>query len=307
MSSHLDLNLLVVFDAVMTERNLRLAGERLNRSQPAVSQAIARLRDITGDRLFERIPTGIAPTPRAEILWAEVRDPLSQLTRTMTASDFDPVRITGEIVLGLSDDIRIMFGANIAAALVEKAPNATVRLLGANHTSVWEDLGKGIYDLAITVSGQAPPGFASRILHQDQFVLLHRADRTPPKTAAAYAKCHQLALVFSEEQPAYADEALEAEGQRRSVVVRTSRFDSLAPMVKRLDAVVALPALFANHLTRDVELKASPLPVQFPPAIAKLCWNQRTRNDQQNIWVREVVFDTASKEISHSAHHAQLP
>jgi len=298
MSAQLDLNLLVVFDAVMTERNLRLAGERLNRSQPAVSQAIARLRDITGDRLFERIPTGIAPTPRAEILWSEVRDPLSQLTHTMTASDFDPVRITGEIVLGLSDDIQIMFGADIAAALVEGAPNATVRLLGANHTSVWDELGKGIYDLAITVAGQAPPGFASRILHQDQFVLLHRADSAPPKTAEAYAKCQQLALVFSEEQPAYADEALEAEGQQRTVLVRTSRFDSLAPMVKRLDAVVALPLLFANYLSDDEELKASPLPIQFPPAITKLCWNQRTRNDQQSIWVRDLVFETLNQEIA---------
>ena len=300
MSNQIDLNLLVVFDAVMTERNLREAGEKLNKSQPAVSQAVARLRDLTGDRLFDRIPTGISPTPRAEVLWAEMRDPLAQLQQTLSTSKFDPANITGEIVFGLSDDNRILHWPRIAQAIVAQSPHATLRLLETNHTSVWTQLRNGIFDVALTVAGQPPAGMGARIISQDDFVLLHRKDRKAPKTAKAYANCSQLALVFDEEQPAYADEALEAAGESRKVVVRTARFDALPPMVDELDAVVALPRSIAAWFATKYELSTSPLPVQFPPAIQKICWNQKTRNDPQNIWLRGLISDVLKEAHSMS-------
>ena len=79
----IDLNLLVVFDAVMAERNLRRAAERLGRTQPAVSQSVARLRDIFADRLFEKVPDGVRPTPRAEAIWSELRAPLHTIRRIL--------------------------------------------------------------------------------------------------------------------------------------------------------------------------------------------------------------------------------
>lgn len=291
MGNQIDLNLLVVFDAVMTERNLREAGEKLNKSQPAVSQAVARLRDLTGDRLFDRIPTGIAPTPRAEVLWAEVRDPLSQLRQTLHTSQFDPAKIRGEIVFGLSDDIRILHWPRLAEAIIAQASNVTLRMLGTNHTSVWTQLRKGTFDVGLTVAGQPPAGFGARILNQEDFLLLHRKDRKAPKTPKEYANCRQLALVFDEEQPAYADEALEAAGESRHVVVRTARFDALPPMVEELDAVVALPRAIATWFAKEHDLSASSLPVQFPSAIQKMCWNQKTRNDPQNTWLRGLISD----------------
>lgn len=298
MSNQIDLNLLVVFDAVMTERNLREAGEKLNKSQPAVSQAVARLRDLTGDRLFDRIPTGISPTPRAEVLWAEVRDPLAQLRQTVSTTKFDPANITGEIVLGLSDDIRILYSQHLAKAIVAQAPDVTIRMLGTNHTSVWTQLRNGTFDVALTVAGQPPAGFGARILSQDDFVLLHRKDRKAPKTVKEYAACRQLALVFDEEQPAYADEALEAAGEARHVVVRTARFDALPPLVAELDAVVALPRAIATWFAETYGLDTSPLPLPFPPAIKKICWNQKTRNDPQNTWLRGLVSDVLTEAHS---------
>ena len=296
MSNHIDLNLLVVFDAVMTERNLRAAGERLNRSQPAISQAVGRLRDLTGDRLFDRTPTGVSPTPRAEVLWAEVRDPLAQLRQTLSTSKFDPAKITGEIVFGLSDDICILHWPRLAKEILGRAPEATLRVLGTNHTSVWDDLRKGTFDVGLTVAGQAPAGMGARIMYQDEFVLLHHPDRKAPTTAKDYGECPQLALVFGEEQPAYADEALEAAGQSRQVIVRTTRFDALPPMVQELDAVVALPRAIASWFAKTHDLATSPLPVPFPPAIQKLCWNQKTRNDPQNQWLRNLVLDVLTTE-----------
>ena len=291
----IDLNLLIVFDTVMAERNLRKAGERLGRSQPAVSQAIARLRDVTGDRLFDRSPTGIVPTPRAERLWIDMRDPLAALREVVGATAFDPGEAVGEVTVGLSDDARILHWPSIASAILERAPRLTLRALSVNHTSVWADLTAGRVDLALTVAGQPPPGLGARIVRQDEFMLLHRADSAPLETAQDYAARRHLALVFSAEQPAYADEALEAAGETRAVAVRVDRFDALPSLVRSLDAVVALPSAIAVHFANQSDLAVAELPVPFPPAITKLCWNQKRRNDALNAWLREQVFEACGK------------
>ena len=294
MTMALDLNLLLVFDAVMAERNLRRAGERLNRSQPAVSQAVARLRDLTGDRLFDRAPTGIVPTARAERLWAETRDPLARLRAAMDRTAFDPARAAGEVTVGLSDDVRILAWPDIAQRVLDQAPRLTLRAVSVNHTSVWADLTSGDVDLALTVAGQPPPGLGARIVHQDDFVLLHRTDAAPPRDPADYAARRHLALVFAREQPAYADEALDAAGHARRVAVRTDRFDALPDLVARLDAVVALPRAIARRFAERPDLTTAAPPVPFPPAILKLCWNQKRRNDAQNTWLRDQIHAAAS-------------
>ncbi|MEM8799504.1 MAG: LysR substrate-binding domain-containing protein [Pseudomonadota bacterium] len=297
MIRDIDLNLLTVFDAVMAERNLRKAGERLGRSQPSVSQAVARLRDLTGDQLFERAPSGITPTARAEVLWSEIRDPLAELRKALLPSHFDPSEVVGETVFGLSDDARILFWPELARTLLQKAPGSSLRSVDTNHSSVWRDLDQGVMDLALTVAGQPPPGFGARILHQDEFVLLISPGAAPPQTPSDYAGLRHLALVFSEEQPAYADEALQALDMQRRVVARSSRFDTLPQLVRELDAVVALPRLIAGYFAAHHDVALCPLPVPFPPAILKLCWHEKKRNNTHHKWLREVAVRHVRDQI----------
>jgi len=293
----IDLNLLIVFDAVMSERNLRKAGERLGRSQPSVSQSVARLRDITRDQLFDKVPTGVLPTVRAEVLWAEIRDPLATLRAALVQQEFDPSAMIGELVIGLSDDVRILLWPELAMQILQQAPNVTLRVLDTNHLRVWDDLRSGRIDIALTVANQPPPGLGARIVHHEDFVLLHNPEQAAPQTAETYAQLRHLALVFGDEQPAYADEALGAEGMDRRVVARVSRFDALPDMVKNLDAVVALPNLIANHFATQAGLTCSPLPIAFPPAILKLCWNERSRNDPRMAWLRECALECITHQI----------
>ncbi len=148
------------------------------------------------------------------------------------------------------------------------------------------------------MAGQPPPGFGARILRQDDFVLLHRPDTAPPKTPEDYAARRHLAIVFSNEQPAYADEALGALGMERRVVARVSRFDALPDLVGAIDAVVALPRLIATHFAERHRLALSDLPVAFPPAILKLCWHEKNRNDPKHMWLRNLIIDTTSGHLS---------
>ncbi|MEM7663280.1 MAG: LysR family transcriptional regulator [Pseudomonadota bacterium] len=295
---HVDLNLLITFDAVMTERNLRKAGERLGRSQPSISQSVARLRDITGDHLFERTSSGVLPTARAEILWNDMRDPLAELQKALIPSEFNPAEQSGELTFGLSDDVRILFWPNLAKSIIDQAHRVTLRAIDCSHLTVWDDLASGRIDLALTVAGQPPPRFAARVLHQDEFVLLLNNDATPPKTATEYASLRHLALVFADERAAYADEALGAEGKTRHVVARVSRFDALPELVNRLDAVVALPRFIASHFAKQYGLKVAPTPVPFPPAILKLCWHEKNRNNDQHKWLRELSLETVIRSLT---------
>jgi len=293
----IDLNLLIVFDAVMSERNLRKAGEKLGRSQPSISQSIARLRDVTRDQLFKKTPIGVEPTDRAEVLWAEIRDPLAKLRTALVPTQFEPLKMVGELVVGLSDDVRILLWPALAKQILDEAPNVTLRALDTNHLRVWDDLRDGRLDVALTVASQPPPGLGARIVHQDEFVLLHKANLDPPTTARAYADLRHFALVFGDEQPAYADEALGAEGIDRRVIARVSRFDALPEMVRELDGVVALPNILARHFAARYGLACSPLPVPFPPAILKLCWNEKSRNDPRLSWLRDCVLTCATHQI----------
>jgi len=296
MSRNLDLNLLLVFDAVMSERNLRKAGEKLGRSQPSISQAVARLRDLTGDQLFDRSTTGVIPTARAEILWTEIRDPLAQIRQTFTPSVFSPGKLVGESVFGLSDDVRILYWSRLAQRVHNAAPDMTLRAIDTNHTSVWQDLKRGKFDLALTVAGQPPPGFGAKILFQDQFCLLTTPHAEPPRTLEAYADCKHLALVFTDEQPAYADEAVGAHGLSRNVVARVSRFDALPGLIESLDAVVALPSAIAEYFAQTYNLVTHPLPIELPPAILKLCWNEKNRNDLKHTWLRNLCIESLNQQ-----------
>jgi DNA-binding transcriptional LysR family regulator len=137
-------------------------------------------------------------------------------------------------------------------------------------------------------------------VHQDDFVLLHQEGLAAPTTAKTYASLRHLALVFGDEQPAYADEALGAEGMDRRVIARVSRFDALPDMVRELDAVVALPAMLAQHFATQYGLAYSPLPVPFPPAIVKLCWNEKSRNDPRHTWLRNRAVSCVKQKVEES-------
>ncbi|MEL6210702.1 MAG: hypothetical protein AAFR44_11105, partial [Pseudomonadota bacterium] len=92
--------------------------------------------------------------------------------------------------------------------------------------------------------------------------------------------------------------ALGAEGKERHVIARVSRFDALPDLVKELDAVVALPRLIAGHFARAYDLALAPAPVPFPPAILKLCWHEKNRNNACHKWLRDLTIDTVGSRLS---------
>ncbi len=284
-----DLNLLTVFDAVMAERNLRKAAERLHRSQPAVSQSVARLRDVFGDVLFEKIPTGVRPTPRAESLWREIREPVQLLSRIMTGEGFSPELARGEVVLGLSDDVHELCFPQIVSSVREAAPGLALRAIELDHQSVWQAVRNGEVDLAVTVAGAAPRGIGAAVLLEQRFVQVVGANRRAPTTLRQYLKAGHVAVGFRDRERGYTDERLAAMGAERNILAWTPRFSSIPALVARLGAIATMPEPIAKTFLRGGSVSLAPLPFDLQPVPLRLIWHERRRTDPLNTWLRETV------------------
>ena len=291
-----DLNLLVTFDAVMAERNLRRAAERLGRSQPAVSQAIARLRDLVGDRLFEKVPTGVEPTPRAEVLWEEVRDPLRAIASALDHRGFDPRTARGELVLGLSDDVHALCFAEIVGRVRAAAPHLVLRVVETDHGTVWDRIGSGAVDLAVTVAPPPPRAAGATVIGEQRFVVLHRADQNAPATLDRYLAATHVSVGFADRSRGYTDERLAMMGRTRSIIAWTPRFTSIPDLVRRTGAIATMPEPIARrHATSGIAIAT--LPFDLQPVPVRLCWHHRRRTDPLNEWAREVVANVVAKEM----------
>lgn len=293
-----DLNLLIVFDAVMAERNLRRAAERLNRSQPAVSQSIARLRDLWTDQLFRRTPRGVDPTPRAEAIWQDIRAPLRELRARLSPSGFVPAQVRSELRLGLSDDVHTLAFAEIVSALRRAAPHLKLRLIEVDHQSVWPQVESGFVDLAVSVCEPAPKGLAARIIHNQDFVVVRRADLPPPRTLKAYLAQAHVAVGFSYEQMGYTDRRLEALGVARNVIAWTPRFAAIPDLIMRTGALATMPEPIARFFARSGGVALSPLPFAQASVSISLCWHLRRHTDPLNAWAREVIEKTVEKNLT---------
>lgn len=297
MSLRPDLNLLIVFDAIMSDRNLRLAAERLGRSQPAISQSVGRLRDILGDALFEKTPKGVKPTPRAEALWLEIREPLDIITQALTHSDFDPKTVEEEVTIGLADDVHEMAFAHLVSHIREQAPGLILRVREVDHQSLWQDVGDGRVDLAVSVGSPPPKGLGASILFEQPFLILHRPDVSPPVSLKAYLKATHVAVGFREEEAGYTDQRLAAMGHRRQVIAWTPRFASIPDLVARTGAIATMPAPIARQHAARFALGLASLPFNLDPVPIRLCWHERRRTDRLNMWLREQVKVIVDKHM----------
>ena len=179
----LDLNLLRVFDVVMAERNLTRAAERLSITQPAVSNALKRLRDSVGEDLLTRAPSGVKPTPRAEALWPEVRAALDHLRAALAPGEFDPKTDATSFRIAMADSTAALFMPPLVSQIERSQALANLRVLPLTTRDPSAILERGDADLAIgyfpeTVAGLLGQGSEALLrharLHDSEYVCVMR-------------------------------------------------------------------------------------------------------------------------------------
>jgi DNA-binding transcriptional LysR family regulator len=288
----LDLNLLRVFDAVLHEKGVTPAATRLGLTQPAVSNALARLRKLFGDALFVRTPRGVDATPFARELAEPVRQALALLEAALAhGPGFDPATSARAFRFYMSDLGQIEFLPPLVERVQRDAPSVRLEAVALEVEDIAAALAAGALDVAIGfLPGLAAP-VRRRGLFRDPYLCLMRADHPVSSlTRKKFAEASH-ALVTYRGGHRVIEEALERAGLARRVALRVPHFTVVPMILEKSDLILTLPARVARVFERRGRLKALPPPVSIPPAEVALHWHERFESDPGNRWLREQVVD----------------
>ncbi len=308
----LDLNLLRVFDAVMAERNVTRAAQRLAMTQPAVSNALRRLRDAVGDELFIPGPSGVAPTPLAETLATHVRPALDELRAAFDPrAGYDPAEDPRTFALAMADATATVLAPGLVNAL-PPAGAAALRLLPLASRDPRPLLEQGLGDAAIgffpevaaalATEGDGSP-FALDDLYRCRYVAVLRrghalADPDVRFDLAAYLGAHHVRVNFAGRPRGFVDEALARLGERRHVLLTVDHFATAARVVHDSDLVTVLPASYVAASGLAEGLVTRPMPIELPAIQVAMVWHRRHARDAGHRWMRGWVAEVARAVVA---------
>ena len=287
-----DLNLLRVFDAVLRERGVTPAAAGLGLTQPAVSNALSRLRGLFGDPLFVRTPSGMDATPFARELAEPVRQALALLESALAhGPGFDPPSATRAFRFYMSDLGQIEFLPPLIERVQQLAPGVRLEAVALDVEDIAGALAAGALDLAVGFLPGLGPPVRRQALFRDPYLCLMRADHPIASlTKKKFAEASH-ALVSYRGGHRVIEEALERAGLARKIALRVPHFTVVPMVLERTDLILTLPARVARVFERRGKLKSLPPPVPIPPAEVAVHWHERFEADPGNRWLREQVVD----------------
>lgn len=290
-----DLNLLLVFDAVLRERSVMRAAEALGLSQPALSHALNRLRYLMKDQLFIRTPAGMMPTPRAEQLALPVRKALSDLQIALETETFTPATADRRFVIAVNNYAAVVLAGPIVAACRARAPHVRLSLRPSGTLDLLELLERGELDLVISAREAPAERFASQSLIEDHYVAVLRRGHSALRrklTLAAFADLPQLTISSSGEDISFVDAALTARGLSRSIALETPYLSAGAVLVQS-NLVAVLGRQIAQEFRRAYPIEIRELPFDAPKLRSVMLWHRRFDDQPAHRWLREVLITTA--------------
>ncbi len=301
MIQQLDLNLLYVLLALEKKRSVSAAALMLEKSQPAVSSALSKLRAFFNDPLFVRSGNSMQPTPRATTLIEAAREVLERVGTDIVATPtFDPKTSRQTISVALSDVGEVVFLPALLKDLRRAAPNALVRSVSAPAAAVAEGLETGSIDLAI---GYFPDlkqsSFFQQALFTDTFASLMRADHPLTARKLTLKQYLQLdhAVVHAESRTEEVMERYLARKKiRRRVVLSTPHFASAPIIVAQSDLIATIPEPLARYFARvSANVRTVALPFDPPRIQLRQFWHRKFHHDQRNAWIRSRVCELFQK------------
>lgn len=286
-----DLNLLLTLDVLLTECNVARAARRLHLSPSAMSRALARLRDTTGDPLLVRAGRGLVPTPRAQ----ELREQVSRLVQEAQgvlrpAELLDPSRLSRHFTLRTSDGFVEYFGPALIALAQREAPGVRLRFVQKPDKDS-APLRDGSVDLETGVIGAASsPEIRTRALFRDRFIGVVRAGHPLARgkvTAARYAAGQHVLVSRRGLDKGPIDEGLRALGLAREIAVIVAGFSDALSLARGSDLITSVPERHTGNLRAGMHSFA--LPVEVPALTVSMLWHPRMDADPAHRWLRECV------------------
>ena len=288
----IDLNLLVVFDAVMRERSVTRAGKHLGLSQPAMSHALARLRHMLKDDLFIRGPRGMAPTPRAEELAGPIRQALDGLQQSLEPAQFNPAEARRTFRVAVDNYAALVLVEPLVARIGAAAPGMMAEFRPSGTLDIIDRLDDGDLDLVIGVFVPLGARFSHQALLRDGFVAVSREDHPNAGagglSAEAFAALPRLGLSSVHVPTDFVDQALAEQGFTLQPALRVPLV-SAAGILAASDRVAVLPGRMAEALARFRPLRVQPLAFASVTFEVAMIWPKRLDNQATHRWLRDMV------------------
>ncbi len=295
----LDPQLLLVFEALMDTHSATLSAARLNLSQSAVSGALKRLREIFDDPLFERRSHGLTPTERAEDLSGQISDVLLGLRNLTSPHVFDPAKATGTVIFLATDFAIATVLAPFRSELAQEAPNLKTAFRPFSGSDVASIQNLNTVDFIIGSPGMLPESYSATLLRTDPLMLYMSpyhplADRTV-STKELTRFPHVLVSLRGNNSTSTLDDILQQQDLARNVATLCHSFLTLPILLSDDQSLAIAPKSLADVTTGRLVTK--PLPIPMPDVKLFAGWHRRSKNDPQNIWIRELLKTCSTRPV----------
>ncbi|MCK0068933.1 MULTISPECIES: LysR family transcriptional regulator [Kordiimonas] len=305
----IDLNLLLVFDAVMKERNATRAGMAIGMSQPAVSNALNRLRHIMKDDLFVRGPDGMRPTSRAQELANPIRHALAEIEEALNPASFDPANAERTFVIATTDYASMTLMPYLASYISDEAPKVNIHTIPIQGR-LYEKLDSQEADFGITALSETPERFGRMDMHSDEFVVMMRPDHPLARHKNSipleeYSAARHLLVTPRGDARGFMDEQLEKRGLKRQISMTINSFGPGPMIVMSSDLILTIPSRMAGKCAQFFDLHIMPSPIQPPKELTGgvMIWHNRLTNHPAHTWFRQLIKRASDDFIQHGFEH----
>lgn len=290
-----DLNLLVVLDALLTERHVSRAAARLNMSQPAVSHALARLRDLLGDPLLVRQGSGLVPTIRALEIAQPLADTLAGVRSVLGPQGFDPATTQHRFRLSMSDYGSAMLLPHLVQELRQHAPGIDLSVSQFSREAMAAGVADGDLDLGLGVFPHLPPQVRSELIINDHYACLldRRSLEGKPLDAEMYFSRPHAMVAMRDDTVNEVDETLARAGQSRRLALVLPHWGVAPSLIAGTDLILTVAHGSLRDLGLDGDLVILPAPVPLPPVPYAQIWHKGRDGDPALRWLRSRIMKAA--------------
>lgn len=288
--NQIDLNLLVVLDAIYTEGGVTPAARKLHLTQPAVSHSLARLRELFADPLFEREGRRLVPTPLARNLIDPLRRSLRGLESTLNEAErFDPATTKRRFTVGLRDVLEAIVLPHLMESVSRNAPHVDVGVVAVDRRNLETDLATGALDAAIDILLPHSERVRRQRFAVDRLVVLMRKRHPLARKRLdlpTYLRVDHVVASSRQRGPGLEDLELSRLGAQRRVRLRCQNYYAALSVVAVSDLILTMPEHYALNLNRHFGCRMVPLPLKLPSLDTYLYWHATVHDEPANKWLR---------------------
>jgi DNA-binding transcriptional LysR family regulator len=300
--SQVDLNLFVVLEAIYREGNLTRAGRQLKLTQPAMSHALKRLRELLKDPLFIREGANMVPTPFSRNMINEVRQALQILEVNLYENrNFDPAHTRRNFQIGFWELMESMILPPLAKVLTRAAPEISITTLRVKRREIEQELASGTLDLVLDIPITMSDNFRQAPLFSDRVVVMARKGHPAIRRELdldTYLRQDHVLVSSRRLGPSLVDAELNRAGRKRTIVLRCQHYFAACQVVSETDMLLTIPQHYAETLNAGFNNRLYPFPLKSLQQLEiHMYWHESTENDPPNRWLREQIKKVVDESL----------